>query len=139
METRTHSISFRAHPDAAFAYLADIENMPRWAVNFCSSVERQDSFMRVVTPQGPLIFTLKSDPRTGVIDFVGGPSTDAFTTWYARVVPNPGGGSLFMFTAVRQLGQSEEEFNRQCDLLAEELQRLREQVDGPAERFMRAA
>ncbi len=82
METRTHSISLSAHLDAAFAYLAEIDNMPRWAVNFCSSVERQDGFTRVITRQGPLIFTLKSDARTAVIDFVGGPSTDAFTTWY---------------------------------------------------------
>ncbi len=130
METRTHSISLRAHPDATFAYLADIENMPRWAMNFCSSAEHKDGFTRVATPQGPLIFILKSDPRTGVIDFVGGPTTEAFTTWHSRVLPSPGGGSLFVFTAGRQPGESAEDFSRQCDLLGEELERLREQLDG---------
>ena len=52
MDTRTHSISLQADPDAVFAYVAEIENMPRWAVSFCHSVERRDGFTRVITPQG---------------------------------------------------------------------------------------
>src|SRR5438309_1131201 len=128
METRTHSLHLRADPDAVFAYLSEIRNMPRWAVNFCRSVKREGGFTRLETPGGDLFFELKVDSGTGVIDFVGGPSTAALRRWHSRVVPAPGGGALFLFTAVRQPDEDLASFEGQCALLHEELEHIRLEV-----------
>jgi hypothetical protein len=129
MDSRTHALFVNADPDAVFSYVADIENLPRWAVNFCQSIERKEGFTFVNTPGGPMLFQLKADAGTGVIDFAGGPSTAEFTRWHSRVVPAPGSGTLFLFTSVRQPKQNEEEFEGQCALLKDELEHLRAQIE----------
>jgi hypothetical protein len=130
MDIRTHAIFISADPDATFAYVSDIDNLPRWAINFCHSVERDRGFNMIETPAGRMLFQLKADGGTGIIDFIGGPSSAQLTRWHSRVVAAPGGGSLFIFTAVRQPGEKLEAFEGQCTMLAEELECLRRQVEG---------
>jgi len=115
MNTSTHTVSLTASRQAAFAFLADIENLPRWATMFCRELKRDDSGLhRVVTPNGEILFRIDADAVTGVIDMYGGPTEDQMAYWPARVVAGPGEGSLFIFTAFQYPGMSDEEFAAQC-------------------------
>lgn len=130
MQTLTHDLHLNAAPELVFAYLADLRNMPRWATNFCTGLQEANGVTRIQTPAGPLAFALAADPRTGVIDFIGGPSAAVVTRWHSRVIPAPEGGSIFLFTSIRQPGQALEEFQAQCEMLQHEFANIRAAFDG---------
>jgi hypothetical protein len=139
MHSQTHELRLQAAPEIVFAFLADIGNMPRWSTNFCSGLERKDGLTWLHTPAGPMVFTLDAEPGTRVVDFIGGPSPAQVSRWYGRVLADPNGGSIFLFTAVLQPGQSLEEFRGQCELLHEEFANLKALLDGPCARVAAAA
>lgn len=133
MNTSTHTIELEASPDAAFDFLSRVENLPRWATQFCKGVRTDETGLhRVMTPDGEILFRVEADTRTGVIDMHGGPDPHTMAFWPARVVSRPGGGSLFIFTAMQQPVTPDEEFAAQCAGLDRELARIRELLDGQA-------
>lgn len=130
MNTSTHTVSLTASKDKAFAFLADIENLPLWATMFCSELKRDDSGLhRVVTPNGEILFRIDADPATGVIDMYGGPTEEQMAYWPARVVDRPGAGSLFIFTAFQYPGMSNEEYALQCEGLEREFLNISRLMD----------
>lgn len=121
MRTSTHSLSLTASKERAFAFLSDIENLPKWATLFCRGLKRDaGGRYKVVTPQGEIFFRIEADARTGVVDMYGGPSEDRMAYWPARVVERPGHGSLFIFTAMQYPGVSDDAFAEQCAGLEQE-------------------
>ncbi len=88
---------------------------------FCKGLKRDlRGGYKVITPQGEIFFRIESDARTGTIDMYGGPNEAEMAYWPARVVERPGGGSLFIFTAMQYPGMSDEAFAAQCDGLEKE-------------------
>src|SRR5262245_8104287 len=126
MNTSTHTLPLTASKEKAFAFLSNIENLPKWATVFCKALERDaHGRYRVLTPRGEIFFRIEADPRTGVIDMYGGPSEDQMAYWPARVVERPGHGSLFIFTAMQYPGVSDEAFEAQCSGLEQEFPHIR--------------
>ncbi len=131
MNTSTHTLALTASKDKAFAFLADIDNLPRWATMFCRELKRDGSGShRVVTPNGEILFRIAADPATGVIDMYGGPTEEQMAYWPARVVERPGAGSLFIFTAIQYPGMSDEEYAAQCEGIEYEFQNICRHLDG---------
>ena len=122
MKASTHSWLLTARKEKVFAFLSNIENLPKWATLFCLELKRDaQGRCKVVTPEGEFFFRIEADARTGVVDMFGGPSEDRMACWPARVVERPGNGSLFIFTALQYPGVSDEAFKAQCASLEHEL------------------
>lgn len=120
MNSSTHTLPLDAPRQRTFEFLSKIDNLPKWATQFCKAVvPLGDGRHKVVTPQGEMFFRIEADPRTGVIDMYGGPAEDQLAYWPARVVDR-GTGSLFIFTAFQYPGMSDSEFAMQCDGLKHE-------------------
>ena len=101
MQTSTHTLPLAASKAKVFAFLSNIENLPKWASLFCRALKRDErGRWKVETPQGEIFFRIAADAETGVIDMFGGPSEEQMAYWPARVVERPEHGSLFIFTAL---------------------------------------
>jgi hypothetical protein len=132
MNSRTHSLSLAAPPDRVFAFLSRIENLPKWATLFCQALRRDPQGRHwITTPQGDILFRIEADAATGVIDMFGGPSEGAMACWPARVVGQPDGGSLFLFTAFQYPGMSDEAFAAQCAGLEREFPHIKAHTERP--------
>ncbi|MGH3014170.1 MAG: hypothetical protein ACRDNN_04405, partial [Gaiellaceae bacterium] len=57
-----------------FAYLADVENLPRWATEFARELKLEDGRYKVVNGLGEFFFRIEADDETGVIDMLAGPT-----------------------------------------------------------------
>jgi hypothetical protein len=126
VNTSTHTLPLSVSKETAFAFLARIENLPKWATLFCKELRTDSQGRRkVVTPEGEIFFRIEADPRTGVIDMYGGPTEEQMAYWPARVVERPGQGCLFVFTAMQYPGVSDDAFAAQCAGLEREFEQVR--------------
>lgn len=129
MQTRTHTLPLAAPKETAFAFLANVENLPKWATQFCRRLTRDAAGRWIVeTPEGEIFFRIAADPATGVVDMYGGPSEAQTVCWPARVVARPG-GSLFIFTAFQYPGMPDAVFAAQCDGLLREFEHIRAHIE----------
>jgi hypothetical protein len=129
MNSSTHTLVVDAPRDRLFAYLADVENLPRWATGFCRRLTRAADGYRVETPQGIIHFRLEADPETGTIDMYGGPSPDAMAYWPSRVVSLTPTRSAYIFTNFQWPGVDDAAFATQCSLLSREFDNVRHAVE----------
>lgn len=130
MNCKTHALVLNAPREKVFTFLSKEENLPKWAVEFCQGIERRDGQWWVTTPQGPLLFRIDSDARTGVLDMSVGPTLQQMELAPARVVSLPGGRSLFLFTAIQYPGTSDEAFEAACTALVDsEFPELKRQLE----------
>jgi hypothetical protein len=121
----TRSIAIDAPRDEVFAFLADPENLPRWAVGFCRSIRRDDSGRWIVsTSQGELAVRYVTDEEAGTVDFYMTVAAGSEIAAFSRVVPN-GDGSEYVFTQLQHPGMPDDVFDGQVRALIEELQVLR--------------
>ncbi len=120
----TESVALPVPAEKSFAFLADIENAPKWATEFIQSMRKEGAKHRITTPGGEMLFAFKSDPETGVIDMLAGPSEEQMALFPSRVVPLPDGTSAFVFTVLRQPGQADEQFESDLRSLRKELQNI---------------
>jgi len=130
MNSSTHSLTLSAPADKVFDFLSKVENLPKWATLFCQQLKRDsEGRYRVVTPQGEILFAIKSHAPSGTIDMFGGPDESNMSYWPARVIAQPDGGSLFLFTAFQYPGMSDEGFAAQCAGLAQEFPHIKAQLE----------
>ena len=120
MNSRTSVLVLSTPRERLFAFLADIDNLPKWATAFCRSLKTIDGKHKVMTQEGEIFFRIDADPRSGAIDMYGGPSEDKMAYWPARVVALPGGASAFIFTNFQWPGVPDAVFAKQCEGLAHE-------------------
>ena len=115
--------------DAVFDYLADVENLPRWATEFARELKREGDRFKVVNGLGELYFDIDADPRTGVIDMYAGPTVDELALFPTRVVGLPGGRSAFTFTMFQAPKMPDELFESQYRSLLRELENVKREVE----------
>ena len=84
MRTATVTTVLDASQEAVFAYMADIENLPRWATEFARELRREGDVYKVVNGLGEFFFELRADERTGVIDMHAGPAEDQMAIFPTR-------------------------------------------------------
>ena len=126
MNSSTHTLLLDAPKDKVFDFLACVDNLPKWATQFCRALRRDEyGRTKVVTPQGEIFFKIAADRATGIVDMFGGPSENEMAYWPARVLARPDNGSVFVFTAFQYPGVSDAEFAAQCAGLAHEFPRIK--------------
>src|SRR5215218_6685371 len=96
-----------------FDYMADIENLPRWATEFARELKRDDDGYRVVNGLGEFCFEIRADRSTGVIDMLAGPDRGAMAVFPTRAVALPDGRTAYTFTMFQTSGMSDELFDAQ--------------------------
>jgi hypothetical protein len=121
----TKSVRIACAPDAAFAFLADLGNWPRWAVvNVKSTSCTSDpEWWDMVTPRGAARLRMRADARHGILDhdFV---DSQARWTVPARIIAN-GGGVEFMITFFQPPTFTDAFFDEQVALVDVELAKLK--------------
>src|ERR1041385_330060 len=74
MRADTKAVSIQAAPDKVLKFLADPENLPRWAVGFAKAVRKDGERWVVVTGAGEMAIRIVSDERLRVVDFYMSPA-----------------------------------------------------------------
>jgi len=120
MRADTQTITVPASPDDAFAFLADPENLPRWAVGFARRIRREGEAWLVQTAHGEMPIRIEADAARGTIDFHMMAEPEVETVAYSRVVPNDAGAE-YVFTQFQLPNMTDEVFATQRAALAEEL------------------
>lgn len=128
MKARTATAILSVSRDEAFAYLADVENLPRWATEFARELVVVDGKHKVRNGLGEFFFRIEADPQTGVVDMLAGPTEDDLALFPTRVVPLPGGASAFTFTMFQAPGQPDELFESQYLALVRELENVEREL-----------
>jgi len=120
MHADTQTITLPVSCEEAFAFLAQPENLPRWAVGFARGIRREGNAWIVQTAQGEMPIRVVADALQGTIDFQMRVAPGLEAVAYSRIVPNDSGAE-YVFTQFQLPGMSDEVFAAQQAALAEEL------------------
>jgi hypothetical protein len=123
-----------APPGHIFDFVADPDNLPRWAVGFCRAIRRDPTAADrwiVTTAQGEVPVRYVTERSLGVVDFVLAPAPGVEVTAFSRVLPS-GAGAEYVFTQLQPAGMSDDVFDAQVHALIEELQLLRAHLQARA-------
>jgi Polyketide cyclase / dehydrase and lipid transport len=127
MRTHTASIQIDAAPAAVLDLVADLDQLPRWAVGFARAVEPDDEDDRrrvVLTGSGDRVsVAVRADRDAGVVDFdVAG--VPAYTRAMAA-----NGATLYAFTMLQPPEMPDAVFDAQIAALDHELVVLKSIVE----------
>jgi hypothetical protein len=125
MRSRTVTQVLDAPREEVFAYLSELENLPRWATEFARELKLEDGKAKVVNGLGEFHFRIMADEQTGVIDMYAGPTEDTLALFPTRVVGLPGGKSAFTFTMFQAPDLPDELFDSQYESLLREFENIR--------------
>jgi uncharacterized protein YndB with AHSA1/START domain len=121
MRANTQSITIEASPADVFACVADLEQLPRWAIGFAKDVRREDGRWYVRTGSGDeLEVRARTSPEHGVVDYLMSPHPGVEVPAATRVVPN-GDGAEYVFTMFQPPGMPDPLFEQQAAELGREL------------------
>ena len=125
MTSRTATEVLEAPKEEVFAFLSEIENLPKWATEFARELRYEDGKAKAVNGLGEFHVRIAADAATGVIDMYAGPTEDELALFPSRVVELPGGTSAFTFTMFQAPGMPDELFESQYESLLRELENVR--------------
>ena len=125
MQHRTVTAVLEAPKDKVFRYLADVENLPKWATEFARELKHEDGRTKVVNGLGEFYVEIDADVESGVIDMYAGPTEDTLALFPTRVVELPGARSAYTFTMFQAPGMPDELFASQHEALLREFENIR--------------
>jgi hypothetical protein len=79
MNIRTFAVTVSAPRDTVFHFLADIENLPKWAGGWCERLALEHGRWWALTAEGEQVVDMETSAGTGVIDLRTGPSPERMT------------------------------------------------------------
>ena len=129
MKSHTVTAVLNAPKEDVFAYLSEIDNLPRWATEFARELRFEDGKAKVVNGLGEFYFSIDADVETGVIDMYAGPSEGELMLFPTRVVPLPAGRSAYSFTMFQAPGMPDDLFESQHASLQREFENIRREVE----------
>lgn len=127
MNSRTATLILHAPKDQVFSYLADVDNLPKWATVFCRELKKENGRNKIVTPAGELFFEVESDGKTGVIDMFAGPTEKMMSMFPVRVLQMPDNSSIVLFTMFQTPGISDGQFEAQYQSLLKEFENVQKE------------
>jgi hypothetical protein len=124
MRADTQSVSIEAQPHKVFALVADLRNLPRWAVGFARAVRQEGGRWYVTTAHGEMPVRIDADEGRGVVDFwlSVAPGVEALAA--SRVVPR-GAGSEYTFTQFQAPDMAADVFAQNVKAVQHELRVLK--------------
>jgi hypothetical protein len=130
MRNATVTTVLDAPSEAVFEYMADIENLPRWATEFARELKHEGQDYKVVNGLGEFYFELRADPTTGVIDMFAGPTKDQMAVFPTRAVALPDGRTAYSFTMFQAPDMPDELFEAQHRSLQREFANIERALSG---------
>jgi uncharacterized protein YndB with AHSA1/START domain len=117
-------VNIHAPPERVYDFVADPQNLPRWAPNFGHAITRDGDGWTMHTAQGPVGVRFAPPNALGVLDhWVTLPDGGELHN-PVRVVPNEA-GSVLTFTLFQQDGWSDAQLDADAALVQADLERLR--------------
>jgi len=83
---RTIAVTVAAPRDTVFHFLADIENLPKWAGAWCERLALARGRWWALTAEGEQVVDMETSAGPGVIDLRAGPSPERLTPVLIRLV-----------------------------------------------------
>jgi hypothetical protein len=124
IESRHLSVFVARPVDEVYAFAADPANLPRWAAGLSSGIEQVDGQWVTQSPMGQVTVRFAPANEFGVLDHeVTLPSGQTFYN-PLRVIADSGGSEV-IFTNRREEGTSSEDYERDCTMIARDLQTLK--------------
>jgi hypothetical protein len=130
MQTRTVNLILTAPARGVFPFLAQLENLPAWATEFCSRVYQTAGRWKAVTSQGELFCEAEASAATGVIDLRIGPAPDQLGLFPLRVLSPAPGLTAVQFTFFQPPGLPDELYEKQYRSLLVEMRGLAHRFGG---------
>ena len=84
--------------DKVFAFLSNIENLPKWSTKFVNKLSLVDGKFKALTPIGEVFIQLEINEMAGLINIYAGPTEENMTPAYLRIISLPDGSTAVMFT-----------------------------------------
>lgn len=130
MQTRIISATICASRSIVFNFLADVENLSKWAPGFAERIELRHNGWWAYTLRGEIFVELDVDDRTGVIDLRMGQSGTQVETLPVRVLPLSPRKTLVYVVLLQSEGQSPEQYELQYQALVLSVRHLVHQLGG---------
>jgi hypothetical protein len=122
------TVTVSAPRDTVFNFLADIENLPRWAGAWCERLALQRGRWWALTSEGEQVMDMETSAGTGVIDLRAGASPERFRLMPIRVVALSTRRTLVSFLLIEGPDETNDAFVRRRE-------RLQSAADGLVKRF----
>ena len=122
--TTNISVQIAREPAAVYAFVANLNNLPRWATTFCRSIRREGEQWVMETSQGTMAIRLAPENALGVLDHYLTPPGGETLYVPMRVVAN-GSGSELSFTLFRLPGVSDANYAADAALVRQDLDSLK--------------
>jgi hypothetical protein len=122
-DAQTRSVAIGAPPAAVLEYLADPQNLPRWAPGFAPSIVERDGQLIVrQADDNELVICLEVGAEAGTVDIVS--AADRRRGAFTRVIPNADGSEL-LFTLLFDPSNPSNAVAAQMEIVDAELVRVR--------------
>lgn len=112
MQSRTITLTVATPCVVVFNFLADLENLPRWAGGFCEWLELHREGWWAYTALGELEVVTKVDDIAGTIDLRLGHAAGWKIVIPMRVRSDGEGGALVSLACAQPAGLSDEHYER---------------------------
>ena len=111
--------------DKVFAFLSDIENLPKWSTKFVKKIIPAEDKHKAVTPIGEVFIRLDTNEKAGLIDIYAGPTEDSMTPAYLRIISLPGNATAIMFTFFQYASTSDTVWKIFCEWIKVEVENIK--------------
>ena len=125
MINRTVTAVLDTPREEVFAFLSNVDNLPKWATDFAQELKYEDGQAKVVNGLGEFYVRIDADAKTGVIDMYAGPSEAELALFPTRVVALGDSKSAYSFTMFKAPGMPDELFESQYESLRREFDNIR--------------
>jgi uncharacterized protein YndB with AHSA1/START domain len=117
MNVHPLTITVSAPRETVFNFLADIENLPKWASHWCERLMLQRGRWWAFTAEGEQVVDMETSTGSGVIDLRDGPSPERFRHTPIRVVAVSARRTLVSFILIEGPEEGAEAFAKRRALL----------------------
>lgn len=126
--TRTLSVTIRRTSAQVYDFVAEPQNLPKWATAFCLSIQRIGDGWTALTPAGPMGLRFVARNKLGVLDHwvAAEPGFEVYVPM--RVVPH-GEGSEVLFTLFKLPEMSDAKFAEDAAMVEKDLQSLKKVLE----------
>jgi len=124
MRSDTQTITIATPPEEVIVFLADGENLPRWAIGFATSVRRVNDRWMVTTAEAEMPIAIDINEAGRTVDYRMEPAPGVQATAFTRVLPN-GDGAEVVFTQFQQPNVADEIFEQLVAAVSHELVTLK--------------
>jgi len=133
LASRTLSVTINRAVDEVYGFVANPENLPKWATGFCKSIKRSDGDWMIETPEGPMRVRFVERNALGVLDHYVTPAPGVEIYAPMRVLAN-GSGSEVLFTVFRLPDMSDVRFAQDVAFVEHDLRTLKQSLERGEER-----